>query len=450
MIKSFIHIPAAIFLGKRFYLACSLLILLFTAGFFTGFFFLMGKLGLLIFILAVIVDFYLLFLVSREPVLFTREIPEKLSNTDENKISVYIKNNHIIPLAVAIFDELPVQLQIRNFQLKATLTPYEEKHIDYFLTPKRRGEYIFGRSLLYISTTLGLIKRRLIFNRENKAVPVYPSFLNIRKFEFLAISNRLTEAGIKRIRRIGQHSEFDQIRDYVRGDDLRTVNWKATAKKGRLMANQYQDERSQQIYNIIDMGRLMEMPFDHVSLLDYAINSSLVLSNTALFKHDKVGMITFNTDINTFMPAERKMKTMADMLERLYKQETLFAESNYELLFVSIKRLIPQRSLLIMYTNFESLASLQRQIPNLQKLTRNHLLLIIIFENSEISEFRKKEAQSLEDIYVQTIAEKFMYDKKLILKELNKHGIISLLTRPADLSVNLINKYLELKDRNLI
>ena len=190
------------------------------------------------------------------------------------------------------------------------------------------------------------------------------------------------------------------------------------------------------------------MPFEQMSLLDYAINSSLVLSNTAILKHDKAGLVIFNTKVETFMPAERRKNTMSKLIKILYKQETEFLESNFELLYITIKRMITHRSLLVLYSNFESLNSLSRQLPFLQSISRNHLLLVIIFENTEISEFRKNEAYRLEDIYTQTIAEKFIQDKSLIVKELNRHGILSVLTRPQDLSVTLVNKYLELKARN--
>jgi uncharacterized protein (DUF58 family) len=195
---------------------------------------------------------------------------------------------------------------------------------------------------------------------------------------------------------------------------------------------------------------VMKMPFEHMSLLDYAINSSLVLANTALLKHDKAGLITFNTTIDTFLPAERRNNTLFKIMELLYKQETLFAESNFEILFITVKRRITHRSLLILYTNFESLTSMDRQKAFLKRLAQNHLVLVIIFENTEISEFRMKEAHSLEEIYIQTIAEKFIHDKSLIAKELNNHGILTVIARPKDLSAKLVNKYLELKDRNLI
>ncbi len=440
----------SIYINNRFYLASIVIALFFIAGFFYDPAFLAAKISLIILVLILFTDLSLLFFTGRDIILLTRELPDRFSNGDNNKVNLYIRNNHFFPVKADIIDELPFQFQIRDFMISVELKPFEEKTLEYSLKPTRRGEYHFGKTNVFVTNRIGLLNRRYSFNQTRAMVPVYPSFLNIRKFEFLAISNRLTEAGIKRIRRIGQHSEFDQIRAYVIGDDYRTINWKATAKKGKLMANQYQDERSQQIYNLIDMGRVMKMPFEQMTLLDYAINSSLVLANTALHKHDKAGLITFNTTIDAFFPAERRNNTLVKMLEVLYNQETLFNESNFELLYITIKRRITHRSLLVLYTNFESFASLGRQMSFLQRIAQSHLVLVIIFENTEITGIRNKTAQTVEEIYIQTIAEKFIHDKHLIIKELNKHGILTVLTKPADLSVNLVNKYLEVKDRNLL
>ncbi|MFN8241613.1 MAG: DUF58 domain-containing protein [Bacteroidales bacterium] len=439
-----------IFINRRFYIASLAIVLLFITGFYFDPVLLAARISLLILLLAVATDTSLLFFSGKNPLELVREVPERFSNGDENTISIHVRHNHHFPFFIEIVDELPFQFQIRNFTIRLSLKPGAEKQLTYKLRPVTRGEYAFGRTNVFLSGKIGLLSRRFIFNDKPVVVPVYPSFINIRKFEFLAISNRLNEAGIKRIRSIGQHSEFDQIREYVNGDDYRAINWKATAKKGKLMANQYQDERSQQIYNVIDMGRVMKMPFEGLSLLDYAINSSLVLANTAMLKHDKAGLITFNKNVESFLKAERRNSTMTTMMEALYNQKTDFGESDFEALYIKIKRMITHRSLIVIYTNFESSGSLERQLPFFQLLARNHLILVVIFENTEISELGKKEADSLEDIYTQTIAVKFMRDKNLIVRELGKHGILSVLTRPMDLSVSLVNKYLELKGRNML
>jgi uncharacterized protein (DUF58 family) len=191
----------------------------------------------------------------------------------------------------------------------------------------------------------------------------------------------------------------------------------------------------------------MKMPFGGLTLLDHAINASLVLSNVALVKQDKAGLITFAENLDTFVPADKKPTQMNMVLETLYKQQTRFLEPDFEKLFSVIRNRITNRSLLILFTNFESLESLQREMPALKKIAHYHLLLVVFFENTELKSIIEKKASKLEDIYIKTIAEKFAFEKRLMVKELHKNGIPSILTTPENLTVNTVNKYLELKTR---
>lgn len=434
-----------IFTRFRLYAISLLIVICFVMGYFFDPLYPVAKILLLCFVLLLILDAILLFFTGRKLVLVRRILPQKLSNGDENKVLISITNNHLFKLQLRVIDEIPAQFQIRDFAVKVELKPGEEQTIQYVLTPRERGEYVFGFTNVFVSTPIGLWSRRIRFGTAATPIAVYPSFLQMRKYEFLAISNQLTDAGIKRIRRIGSFSEFDQIKGYVPGDNYRTINWNATARRSKLMVNQYQEERSQQIFSVIDKGRVMQMPFNGMSLLDYAINSSLVLSNSALLKYDKVGLVTFNQKVDTFLRAEGGNKTIAKVLELLYNQKTEHLESDYAYLSAFIRRNITHRSLIILYTNFESITSLNRQMDYLKHLSKNHLLLVVIFENEEVKALAKASVQKLKDIYVKTIAEKFVYEKKLIVRELKKHGILALLTKPENLSANLINKYLEIK-----
>lgn len=433
----------SLFPHRRFYFILSLIVVLFVLGYFYSFIFFAAKIVTLAFVSLVIAD--LLFLYSRRNgIAAKRETPERFSNGDENNIRLSVKNNYPVLVTINIIDELPFQFQMRDFSIKKQVAPKTEKTFLYKLRPTQRGEYDFGRLNIFVKSVVGLIERRYRFNVDT-VVPTYPSFIQMRNYELMAISNRLTEVGIKKIRRVSNTNEFDQIREYVQGDDYRTVNWKATARQASLMVNQYQDERSQHLYSIIDMGRTMKMPFENMTLLDYAINASLVISNIAIYKHDRAGLITFSKKIETLLPAHRKNSQMLMILEMLYKQKTNFAEPNYELLYATIRRKLKQRSLLLLFTNFEGFTSMKRQLPYFKRIAANHLLVVIFFENTEIKKLLHKRSKKLSDVYIKTIAEKFMYEKRLIVKELKKYGIHAILTEPANLNVQVINKYLELK-----
>lgn len=439
----------SLYLTNRFFLALILVIVLFIFGHYFVFLFAFAKVSALLLILFVAFDLLKLYGTAKNAIKAYRQTPDRLSNGDENQIYLNIKNNYSFPIRIEIIDEIPFQFQKRDFKINESLSCQQEKTFAYSLRPVKRGEYNFGNINIYIITNIGMISRRYIFGHKS-LLPVYPSFIQMRKYELMAISNRLTDVGIKKIRRVSNQNEFDQIREYVKGDDFRTINWKATARKANYMVNQYQDERSQHVYNLIDMGRTMKMPFKGMSLLDYAINASLVISNIAVYKQDKAGIITFSNTIDSILPAQRKNNQVLTILELLYKQTTDFAESNFELLYSTVKRKIKQRSLLLLYTNFEGLSSLNRQMKYFQQLARNHLLVVIFFENTEIKNKLSQRPKYTEEIYIKTIAEKFIYEKKQIVKELNKSGIHAILTEPQDLNVATINKYLELKSLGLI
>ncbi len=438
----------ALYLSNRLFIGVGLLAALFIVTFVIGGFYFIPKILFYLLVAAVLTDIILLFRV-RLGLQGERITPDKLSNGDENEIRISVQSFYTFPISLRIFDELPHQFQKRDLEFNTSLHSGEEKIIQYLLRPVKRGEYSFGAVNILVQSPLNLISRRFRFSSD-KMVPVYPSYLQMRKYELLAISQRLTETGIKKIRRIGHNQEFELIKEYISGDDIRTVNWKATARKSRLMVNQYQDERSQQIYSLIDKGRVMQMPFNGLSLLDYAINASLVISNIAIKKSDKAGLITFQDKIGSVLSASRLNNQMATIQEVLYNQKTAFLETDYSVLYTTIRRSISQRSLLLLFTNFESVYSLQRQLPYLINLAKQHLLVVIFFENTELKSLIEKKAKNLKEVYHKALAERFSFEKKMIVKELQKVGIQSILTPPEKLTVNTINKYLELKARNLI
>ena len=170
----------------------------------------------------------------------------------------------------------------------------------------------------------------------------------------------------------------------------------------------------------------------------------------ALVRQDKAGLITFAESIGHFLPADRKAAQMNSILETLYNQQTKFLESDFEKLHALIRTRVTQRSLIILFTNFESLSGLQRQLPLIRSIARNHLVLVVFFENTELRQLTDSRGQDIESLYIKTIAEKFMYEKRLIVKELQQHGIFTILTAPQNLTLNTVNKYLELKARQAI
>jgi uncharacterized protein (DUF58 family) len=439
---------ADLFLKRRFYISIAVLIILFLTAFYIPAIEMIAVVVFVVFIVFFIIDYALLFFVKKNPPA-QRVIGNRLSNGDDNTIEIVTKNEFGFSVHVEIIDELPSQLQIRNWKREVDLKAREQKKILWHFMPLQRGEYRFGNIHLFISTPLHLIARRFTIQAE-QTIPVYPSFMHLHNYQLFSGAALQNESGNRRMRKIGQSMEFEQIKEYVSGDDIRNVNWKASARKGGLMINNFMEERSQQVYCIIDKGRLMKMPFNGMTLLDYAINSCLILSNVCLRKQDKVGIITFSNEPGSILAADSKLSQAENIMQLLYKQKTDFLESDFEMLYLQIRSKIKHRSLLILFTNFESLSGLNRQIDYLRSLSKNHLLLVVFFENTELDQLTSMPAKNVEEVYIKTIAEKFSFEKKIISKELSKYGILSILTSPQKLTINTINKYLELKERQAI
>ncbi|APD07806.1 hypothetical protein UJ101_02306 [Flavobacteriaceae bacterium UJ101] len=440
----------SLYLNIRFYYSIGFITLLFFLSYFFDFLYYIAQLALGILIFLTFTDLALLYL--KKGISADRFVPDKLSNGDKNPIQIAIQNHYTFDIETEIIDEIPIEFQIRDFKKTLSIPSEEKKTLTYYLRPTQRGLYSFGNINIFVFTKkLGFVMRR--FNIEtplNQEIPCYPSFIQLKKYDLIAFSQTLTESGLKKLRRVGNSSEFDQIKDYVKGDDIRHINWKATAKRNQLMVNQYVEEKSQSVYSIIDTGRSMKMPFNGMTLLDYAINTSLVISNVALKKEDKAGLATFSTSLSDLIVADRRNNQMHLIQQALYNINTHFKETDFGRLYVYLKHKITHRSLLFLYTNFETLDSLKRQLKYLRAINKNHLLVVILFKNSELDQLTQKKSKHIHDVYDKTLAEKFIYEKKLIEKELNKNGILTILTNPNYLIINTINQYLEIKSKNLL
>ncbi len=437
-----------IYLENRFFWAMGLVIVLFLIAYVMPAVYFVAIGCFLVVLVAVFFDAMVLF-GAKDLVSASRTLNPQMSLGDVNPVKLTVENKTHQHFNIEVIDEFPVQLQIREKSDRFDLASNQAKTIVYNLEPKKRGEYIFGNINVFLKTRLGFLSRRRVI-KENTVAKVFPSIVQMKKYELKMSSRTAAFHGIKKIRRLGQNNEFEQIKNYVQGDDYRVINWKATSRQNKLMVNQYQDERSQQVYCIIDKSRSMRMPFDGMSLLDYAINSTLTISNISMLKGDRAGIITYSDKLGARLKADRSGVHLKKIMEVLYKQKTQFNEANFELLYYGIRQNIKGRSLILLYTNFESIYAVQRVLPLLRKINQNHLLVVVFFENTEIAAAMDMECTSIKEVYFKTLAEKFMNEKQLIVSELRKYGIQTVISKPNELSVNTINKYLELKSRGMI
>ena len=438
----------SLFVRDRFFAAWGLVTFLVALGFAWPLVWRLGQVCLVILLLLTGWDAFLLWgrMVAID---ITRSLPRLLSLGDDNPSTIVIRNRSGRAWRATVLDELPAAFQDRSAGTPVALAAKETRRVTRMLRPVTRGEYAFGQSHLFIRSSLGLLERRLTANTA-VTIPVYPSVLQMKKYALLALPQHTRGNGLRKIRRIGHSYEFEQIKPYVSGDDRRAINWKATSRRQALMVNQFEDERSQAIYTVLDTGRTMGLAFDGMSLLDYAINASLVLANVALQRHDKAGLLAFDRGLVSALAAESRSRQRQRLLDALYRLQASGNEADWEGLYAAFRRLAPARSLVVLFTNFESDQALDRALPVLRRLARRHLLLLVLFENTEIARAAEEPAHDIPAIYQQTIAASFLLDKRRMALRAAQHGIQVVHTRPEDLSLDVLNKYIELKARGMI
>lgn len=437
----------SLYLRKEFFILLVLLTLFYVLSHFeTAFHWLALPMLLLITTLS-IADILLLYFTGS--VSAKRITSARFSLNDENIVEISVQSKYKFQTKLIIVDELPIQFQKRDFSIFLSIKRLGSANPLYVIIPKERGEYVFKNLNILVSSPFRMIMRKFIIEEQAK-VKVYPSYVQMRKLEFLAFSQHLTENGLKRVRRVSSSQEFDHIREYVKGDDYRIINWRATARKNQLMVNQYEEEKSQAIYNIIDTGRNMEMPFEELALVDYAINATLAFSNIALKKQDKAGILCFSTKVDAFVKADKMKFQIVSILEELYKISANFKESNYNTLYSFLKSNVTKRSLIVLYTNFEGKASMRRQLKYLKGIAKRHVVLLVFFQNKDLNQMLKRTENTSIGFYKKLVMEKVSYEKYEIVRELKQNGIHSILTEPDNLSISVINKYLEFKAKGVI
>jgi len=432
-----------LFLTRRFYLCMAVIVLLFVLGYVCAPFFMVAQIVLGVFLVEVAVDICMLYFKAGD-MHAERQCSDRFSNGDSNEVLLSFVNPYPFRVNLEIIDEVPIKFQMRDFVLRYKMMPDEQREDKYYLIPTERGEYTFDRIRLFFSTRIGLVQRRFTCGTPFQ-VKVYPSYSHLSLYGYLAIHHRLNEYGVKRIRHVGEDTEFDQIKDYVPGDEYRNINWKASARTGVLKVNVYQQERSQDMYCIIDKGRMMQQVSQGLTFLEHAINASLALSYVAVKKDDRAGILSFAGDIDSFISPSKNNGHMQMLMESLYKQQTIFSDSDYSQLAQHVVHSIPKRSLMVLFANFSTLNSLTRELPFLMQISSRHKLIVVVFRDREMDDFSLNGATDVESIYQQVCVEHYIAEKNLLIGKLHQAGIATVFTYPENLSVNVINKYIEIR-----
>jgi uncharacterized protein (DUF58 family) len=378
----------------------------------------------------------------------------RLSIGADNLVTLLLTNRSARPLRLQVRDEHPLEIPADALILEGTVAPYGLLELRYRLRPQRRGDYAFGDVHVRYGSQLGTFVRQARYGAAAD-VKVYPNVLDVRKYDLLARKGLLFELGLRPARVFGQGGEFERLREYNADDEFRRINWKATARRGKPIAADYETERSQYVMTVLDTGRLMRAVVDEpggdgLSKLDHAINAALLLGYVAILKGDHVGMLSFADDVRAFLAPKRGRGQFQRMLEALYGVQHEPVEADYAraLSYLGVKH--KRRSLLVLFTDLVTLDAARPLIAHTARLAQRHLPLVVLISDPNVTSLAQRATPDSARVYRRAVAEMLLDERQVVLDTLHRNGVMTLDVPANRLSVALINRYLELKGRGAL
>ena len=368
----------------------------------------------------------------------------RLSLGAENLITVILANASPRPVAFTLRDEHPHEFPADATLLTGTIAPYEVYEARYHVRPLRRGDYAFGDLVLRYRGPLGAIVRQARYPAATP-VKVYPNVLELRKYDLLARKGLLHELGLRPARVYGPGGEFERLRDYTPDDEFRRISWKATARRGKLIAADFETERSQHVLCAIDCGRLMAPPVGDLMRLDYAVNTALMLSYVAGLRGDQVGVLAFADSVRAYVAPRRGKPQFQLLLETLYNLQPEPVESDHGEALSYLARRQRRRTLIVLFTDLATPEAAGPLVLHLSRLARHHLPLCVTVSDPFLSGAADKPAGDSAQLYRRAVAEGLLDERRALLDRLHRAGVLTV-DVPADkLSAGVINAYLRLK-----
>lgn len=372
---------------------------------------------------------------------------EKLSLFENEKIKISIYNKSYKRVYVEIKDEVPdFHFHIQKPATGKYIAPHEKEIFEYEVVPKKRGAFKFGKIHIRYDGYLKLCRKQFASNVE-KEFKVYPNLKDLRKHKLAAYNSLIYKDGRKRLKILGQGTEFESLREYVSGDEYRKINWNATARENKPIVNQYEPEKNQHVYAMIDTGRPMSYSIRGKSKLDMAINTSLLLCDIANQNGDQSGLMAFNTDIEAFIPPGKGSVHRNRLMDALYHVEHSKATSNYEEAYYFFKGKERRRSLICLFTDFDTIEEAEDMLRVLPIMTKNNIVLIVLIKDEKLEEKASMNVKKEEDAYIKSIAIEMLKDRRKLINLLNMKGIMCIECKPEMISTDVINKYIYIKNR---
>jgi uncharacterized protein (DUF58 family) len=380
----------------------------------------------------------------------TREFNGRFAMGAETEVSVHIQNPSPRAISLELKDEYPPQL-ILNGEREAAIRvePHSTATLIYGLTPPRRGRFEFGFTALRFRSRLNLVWRDAS-GSEPITVKVYPNLRRARETELKALGARSMVSSYRKSSWRGEGREFESMRDYVRGDELRHISWTATARRGKLTTRQYQIERDQTILVALDAGRLMTARIENETKLDSAVHATLALFSAAARAGDNAGLVVFGRRIKSYLPPSRGRDHIDAALEALYAVEPEMIEPSYPHAFQFIAANSKRRSLVVLLTDLVDEEGSKELLTSLKLLRPRHLPLVITIADRDLKAVVQEVPSSVRDVFTQSVAEEIIHQREAALRMVESAGGLALDVTAASLAPALLETYMRVKERGLL
>ena len=375
-----------------------------------------------------------------------RQVVDRLSLGAENPVTITVQHRGPRRVSVLLRDEHPFEFRASQTLLSGDIMPGDTLELRYTVNPPRRGDYRFGRMVVRYRSALGLFERQHAYPLE-RDVRVYPNLLDLRRYDLLVRRGLEMEAGTRTTRRYGAGTELERLREYVPDDELRRINWKATARRGVAISNEYETERSQNVVVLLDAGRLMGAVADGLTKLDHALNAGLLLTYAAGRRGDRVSLLAYADTVRAYLPPQKGKRAFLSILETLYRLEPELTESDHARAFSYLAGRGLRRSLLVLFTDLSEPEPSRALVAHLARASRHHLVALVTVADPSLTGPATREPRNAQQLYEQVVAQRLLAERRHVLANLSGQGIITL-DLPADkLSAQVVATYLELKAR---
>lgn len=378
-----------------------------------------------------------------------RKFDPVLSVRAANKITLELENEGLEPILGLLRDEPPAGCAASRQEFPLSLRGEGFAEFEYFLTPSERGSDFFRGTYLRLKCPLGLVERQVKLNTE-QPVRIYPNVLALREFELLKQQGRLREIGIRRSRMRGLGTEFESLRDYAEGDDFRKIDWKATARRDKLIVRQFEQERNQSVIIVIDVGRGMLSEVNGVRKLDHALDSCLMLTHAAAMAGDFVGLLVYSDVVKRYIPPRKGRNQIGIIIEALHDLVAEPVESDPKAAFSYLAARWKRRALLVTFTDCEHHDKAMELTTAMGPLVRRHLALVARVADPKLNEASQASLDDVQGMYKRAASALLAKDRRDAGVVLSTANIHSLEAEPQDLASALVNFYFMVKEKSIL